>query len=165
MEREGCDSPSFLLLFLYCCASQLPLHITQKEKVRFHRLVDSSQLPTSLLRTMSTEESRKSNPGAPAAKSSSEERKPSSAGPGGRRIVIKSADMKDDMQKEAVDIAVAVRLITLPPTTPLPKSIFCSSYRLVNDSPFSSEVLCGERILRLVFASLFILVTRCNYDP
>ncbi|OWM71211.1 hypothetical protein CDL15_Pgr011338 [Punica granatum] len=56
---------------------------------------------------MSGEESRKSNPGAPASKSSSDDRKSSATGPVGRRIVIKSADMKDDMQKEAIDIAVA----------------------------------------------------------
>ncbi|OWM73050.1 uncharacterized protein LOC116205290 [Punica granatum] len=52
-------------------------------------------------------ESRKSNPGAPTSKSSSDNRKSSATGPVGRRIIIKSADMKDDMQKEAVDIAVA----------------------------------------------------------
>ncbi|KAL2922913.1 Dynein light chain 1 cytoplasmic [Bienertia sinuspersici] len=41
-----------------------------------------------------------------AAKPSNDDRKPSSAS-SGKRIIIKSADMGDDMQKEAIDIAIA----------------------------------------------------------
>ncbi|PKI38612.1 hypothetical protein CRG98_041045 [Punica granatum] len=59
-------------------------------------------------------ESRKSNSGASASKSSSDSWKSSATGPVGRRIVIKSADMKDDMQKEAIDIAVAVDARSVP---------------------------------------------------
>ncbi|GMH28404.1 hypothetical protein Nepgr_030247 [Nepenthes gracilis] len=40
------------------------------------------------------------------SKASSDDRKQSAAA-AGKRIVIKSADMNDDMQKEAVDIAIA----------------------------------------------------------
>ncbi|KAL5541885.1 hypothetical protein UlMin_009595 [Ulmus minor] len=53
---------------------------------------------------------RSSNPGPLAAKLNSDDRKPlsaSAAAPPGRRVVIKSADMFGDMQKEAIDIAVA----------------------------------------------------------
>ncbi|OWM83685.1 hypothetical protein CDL15_Pgr004115 [Punica granatum] len=55
---------------------------------------------------MSSDESRKSNLGAPTSKSNSDDWKSSATGSVSRRIIIKSADMKDDMQKEAVDIAV-----------------------------------------------------------
>ncbi|KAL9268598.1 Dynein light chain 2, cytoplasmic-like protein [Drosera capensis] len=57
---------------------------------------------------MSEESKRGSIVGAPLVKqssSSSADRKPSSET--GKRIIIKSADMSEDMQKEAVDIAVA----------------------------------------------------------
>lgn len=35
------------------------------------------------------------------------------APPPGKKIIIKNADMKDDMQKEAVDIAIAVSSLSL----------------------------------------------------
>ncbi|KAL6532483.1 Dynein light chain 2, cytoplasmic [Orobanche gracilis] len=53
-----------------------------------------------------SEELKKSGGGAVVAPliSSSDDRKSSS---GGKKVTIKSADMKEDMQKEAIDIAVA----------------------------------------------------------
>lgn len=42
-----------------------------------------------------------------AEKASTDDRKPSSTSTG-KRIIVKSADMSEDMQKEAVDIAIAV---------------------------------------------------------
>ncbi|GKV31458.1 hypothetical protein SLEP1_g40143 [Rubroshorea leprosula] len=63
---------------------------------------------------MSTEDAKKSVTGATVIKPSSDDRKQSAAataaatGPAsGKRFIIKSADMKEDMQKEAVDIAIA----------------------------------------------------------
>ncbi|KAK4744548.1 hypothetical protein SAY87_010860 [Trapa incisa] len=64
-------------------------------------LIDLFTLPK-----MNNEESRRSNLGVPAAKSSSDVRKLSSAVPIGRKIVIKNADMKEDVQKEAVEVAM-----------------------------------------------------------
>ena len=40
-------------------------------------------------------------------KQSSDDRKLSLAASPSKRVIIKSADMKDDMQKEAIDIAIA----------------------------------------------------------
>ncbi|KAJ9699623.1 hypothetical protein PVL29_005474 [Vitis rotundifolia] len=40
-------------------------------------------------------------------KQSSDDRKLSLAASASKRVIIKSADMKDDMQKEAIDIAIA----------------------------------------------------------
>lgn len=48
--------------------------------------------------------------GAPAAKPTSDDRRISSGSipsPTGKKVTIKSADMKPDVQKEAVDIAIA----------------------------------------------------------
>ncbi|KAM3357837.1 dynein light chain LC6, flagellar outer arm [Capsicum galapagoense] len=48
--------------------------------------------------------------GAPAAKLTSDDRRISSGSgpyPPGKKVTIKSADMKSDVQKEAVDIAIA----------------------------------------------------------
>ncbi|XP_010024718.1 dynein light chain 1, cytoplasmic [Eucalyptus grandis] len=57
---------------------------------------------------MSAVEPKKRSPEPPAANPGLDDRKPSSASAAaGRKIVVKSADMKDDMQKEAVDIAIA----------------------------------------------------------
>ena len=53
-------------------------------------------------------DSKRSNPAPLMVKPESEDRKPSSAAPVGKKIVIKSADMFGDMQKEAVDISIAV---------------------------------------------------------
>ncbi|XP_059630443.1 uncharacterized protein LOC132273504 [Cornus florida] len=48
-----------------------------------------------------SEEARRVRVGA------SDDRKPSSSpSPAGKKVIIKSADMKDDLQKEAVDIAI-----------------------------------------------------------
>ncbi|XP_030463143.1 uncharacterized protein LOC115682917 [Syzygium oleosum] len=56
-------------------------------------------------------EPKKKSPEPPAARPGSDDRKPpsasSAAAAAGRKTVIKSADMKDDMQKEAIDIAIA----------------------------------------------------------
>ncbi|XP_051128412.1 uncharacterized protein LOC127249569 [Andrographis paniculata] len=55
-----------------------------------------------------SEESRVSGGGAlivPVA--SSDHRKPSSRSNPGKKVTIKSADMKEDVQKDAVDIAIA----------------------------------------------------------
>lgn len=52
---------------------------------------------------MSEEAKRTMDAGKPTA----DDRKPSWAA-AGKRIIIKSADMADDMQKEAIDIAIAV---------------------------------------------------------
>ena len=59
-----------------------------------------------------SDDSKKGHPGALAGKPSSDDRKSSPAS-SGKRIVIKSADMNDDMQKEAVDTAIAVRTFSL----------------------------------------------------
>ncbi|CAK9138967.1 unnamed protein product [Ilex paraguariensis] len=61
---------------------------------------------------MSEETKRIGGGGAMVAKPSADDRKPSAAAaaplPGaGKKVIVKSADMKDDMQKEAVDIAIA----------------------------------------------------------
>lgn len=45
--------------------------------------------------------------------SSSEDRKSSSGSNPGKKVIIKSADMKEDVQKEAVDIAIAVISLAL----------------------------------------------------
>ncbi|XVE65593.1 hypothetical protein DITRI_Ditri08aG0012700 [Diplodiscus trichospermus] len=62
---------------------------------------------------MTTEEAKRSIRGALTVKPTTDERKPSSAlsaesaiSPP-KKVVIKSADMKDDMQKEAVNIAIS----------------------------------------------------------
>lgn len=48
------------------------------------------------------------------AKPISDDRKVSPASaPTAKKIIIKNADMKDDMQKEAVDIAIAVSSLSL----------------------------------------------------
>ncbi|KAK6803645.1 hypothetical protein RDI58_001429 [Solanum bulbocastanum] len=55
-------------------------------------------------------EDAKRSGGAPAAKPTSDDRRISSgsvASPTGTKVTIKSADMKPDVQKEAVDIAIA----------------------------------------------------------
>lgn len=61
---------------------------------------------------MSEESNRIGAAGALVVKSSSDnDRKPPSAASpinGGKKVVIKSADMKDDMQMEAIDIAINV---------------------------------------------------------
>ncbi|KAK6254482.1 hypothetical protein QUC31_016207 [Theobroma cacao] len=62
---------------------------------------------------MSTEEAKRSITGALTVKPTTDDRKPSpvtttaSAAATGKKVIIKSADMKDDMQKEAVDIAIS----------------------------------------------------------
>jgi len=62
--------------------------------------------------TTMSEDSKRGSLGALAGKPSSDDRKSSPAS-SGKRVVIKSADMSDDMQKEAVDIAIAVRTLSL----------------------------------------------------
>ncbi|KAH0730496.1 hypothetical protein KY289_001684 [Solanum tuberosum] len=55
-------------------------------------------------------EDAKRSGGAPAAKPTSDDRRISSGSvpsPTGTKVTIKSADMKPDVQKEAVDIAIA----------------------------------------------------------
>ncbi|GAY35861.1 hypothetical protein CUMW_019030 [Citrus unshiu] len=55
-----------------------------------------------------SEETKKSVTGALVVKPNSDDRKPTVAvSQSGKRIIIKSADMKEDLQKEAVDIAIA----------------------------------------------------------
>ncbi|KAL7104910.1 hypothetical protein ACP275_07G012000 [Erythranthe tilingii] len=44
---------------------------------------------------------------APPLMSSSDDRKSSSGSSPGKKVIIKSADMKEDVQKEAIEIAVA----------------------------------------------------------
>lgn len=46
-------------------------------------------------------------------KSLSEDRKPPAAATTGKKIVIKSADMFGDVQKEAIDVAIAVSSLSL----------------------------------------------------
>ncbi|GAB4843631.1 Dynein light chain Tctex-type [Ancistrocladus abbreviatus] len=53
-----------------------------------------------------SEESNRGSAGALVVKQSSDDRKPSSAS-SGKRVIIKSADMSDDMQNQAVDIAIS----------------------------------------------------------
>lgn len=61
-----------------------------------------------------SEETKKSVTGALVVKPNSDDRKPTVAvSQSGKRIIIKSADMKEDLQKEAVDIAIAVSFIFL----------------------------------------------------
>ena len=59
-----------------------------------------------------SEDTKRSVPGALTATLKSDDRKPlppsATAAPAGKRVVIKSADMFGDMQKEAIDIAIAV---------------------------------------------------------
>uniref|UniRef100_A0A803LS96 Dynein light chain n=1 Tax=Chenopodium quinoa TaxID=63459 RepID=A0A803LS96_CHEQI len=50
--------------------------------------------------------SEETKPPIDAAKPGAEDRKPPLMG-AGKRIIIKNADMADDMQKEAIDIAIA----------------------------------------------------------
>ncbi|XP_021905036.1 dynein light chain 1, cytoplasmic [Carica papaya] len=61
---------------------------------------------------MSEEATKRSLTSALMVKPKADDRKsspapPSTVAPPGKRVIIKSADMKDDMQKEAVDIAIA----------------------------------------------------------
>ncbi|KDP27819.1 hypothetical protein JCGZ_18899 [Jatropha curcas] len=57
---------------------------------------------------MSTEEPKRSITGGLMGKPTSDDRKVSPGiAPTAKKIIIKNADMKDDMQKEAVDIAIA----------------------------------------------------------
>lgn len=63
-----------------------------------------------------SEDTKKSYSGALPVKSNSDDRKPTQpVSQSGKRVIIKSADMKDDMQKEAVDIAIAVIFTPLQP--------------------------------------------------
>lgn len=63
---------------------------------------------------MSTEDAKRSITGGMLVKPSSDDRKLSpSTAPTAKKIIIKNADMKDDMQKEAVDIAIAVSSLSL----------------------------------------------------
>ncbi|KAG7018601.1 hypothetical protein SDJN02_20471 [Cucurbita argyrosperma subsp. argyrosperma] len=52
-------------------------------------------------------ESKRNNPNPLMVKPESEDRRASSVAAAAKKIVIKSADMFGDMQKEAVDIAIA----------------------------------------------------------
>ena len=67
---------------------------------------------------MSTEEAKRSTNGALTVKPTTDERKPSpalsleSATSPVKKVIIKSADMKDDMQKEAVNIAISVSYLS-----------------------------------------------------
>ncbi|GAV64148.1 Dynein_light domain-containing protein [Cephalotus follicularis] len=58
-----------------------------------------------------SEEAKRSITGGVVVKpnnnNTTDDRKPSTAAPVPKRIIIKSADMKDHMQKEAVDIAIS----------------------------------------------------------
>jgi len=59
-------------------------------------------------------EERKGGAGAAAAaaylRASADDRKAASAGvAGNKKVILKSADMKEEMQKEAIDCALAVR--------------------------------------------------------
>ncbi|XVF28290.1 hypothetical protein REPUB_Repub15cG0017300 [Reevesia pubescens] len=62
---------------------------------------------------MSTEEAKRSITGALTMKPTTDDRKPSpalsaeSATSPAKKVIIKSADMKDNMQKEAVNIAIS----------------------------------------------------------
>lgn len=60
-----------------------------------------------------SEETKRSGGGVVAPLSSAEDRKSSSGSNPGKKVVIKSADMKEDMQKEAVDIAIGVISLSL----------------------------------------------------
>ncbi|GMH08296.1 hypothetical protein Nepgr_010136 [Nepenthes gracilis] len=54
-----------------------------------------------------SDESKRGSAGALVVRPSSDDRKTSAEAASGKRVTIKSADMNDDMQKEAVDIAIA----------------------------------------------------------
>ncbi|KAJ4722146.1 Dynein light chain [Melia azedarach] len=55
-----------------------------------------------------SDDAKRSVTGAMVVKPNSDDRKPTLAvSQAGKRVIIKSADMKEDMQKEAVDIAIA----------------------------------------------------------
>ncbi|XP_050217195.1 uncharacterized protein LOC126668036 [Mercurialis annua] len=58
---------------------------------------------------MSTEEAKRTTNGGIVGKSISDDRKvsPATPPPSSKKIIIKNADMKDDMQKEAIDIAIS----------------------------------------------------------
>lgn len=64
-------------------------------------------------------------------KQSSDDRKLSLAASPSKRVIIKSADMKDDMQKEAIDIAIAVVFLSLL----ISVAWFFSFLLIENDSP------------------------------
>lgn len=66
------------------------------------------------------QDAKRTNPASLMVKPESEDRKPSSAPPLARKVVIKSADMFGDMQKEAVDIAIAVSASLSPSFQSLP---------------------------------------------
>lgn len=56
-----------------------------------------------------SEDTKKSNGGALVVKTDSDDGKPTQpVSQSVKRIIIKSADMKNEMQQEAVDIAIAV---------------------------------------------------------
>ena len=65
-----------------------------------------------------SEEAKRNVQGNMTVKTNPDDRKPSAAAANsgaasGKRVVIKSADMFSDMQKEAVDIAIAVKPLNL----------------------------------------------------
>lgn len=60
-----------------------------------------------------SDDAKRSVTGAMVVKPNSDDRKPTLAvSQAGKRVIIKSADMKEDMQKEAVDIAIAVSFLS-----------------------------------------------------
>lgn len=62
---------------------------------------------------MSEETKRNGGGGVSPLITSAEDRKSSSGSNPGKKVIIKSADMKEDVQKEAVDIAIGVIFLSL----------------------------------------------------
>lgn len=72
------------------------------------------------------------NGGAPAQTNPDDRRssvEPSQAAAAGKRAVVKSADMKEDMQKEAIDIAIAVKTPLLSLSLSLNKCVIFFDFR------------------------------------
>lgn len=59
------------------------------------------------------EDLKRNGASAISLKQSSDDRKLSLTASASKKVIIKSADMKDDMQKEAIDIAIAVVSLSL----------------------------------------------------
>ncbi|RDX66548.1 Dynein light chain 2, cytoplasmic, partial [Mucuna pruriens] len=99
--------------FCFCNISQLSyLNTTSPLLRRFHKtntIKTSTEIEIERERKKMSQDAKKNIAGALTARPNSDERKPLPPAPPAplKKVIIKSADMIPDMQKEAVDIAVA----------------------------------------------------------
>lgn len=101
LDRKQEDSLHLTSLFLH---KALP-SLSKKQSLKLNHEA----------KKMNSEDMKRSITGGVKVENDSYYRKssPAAAAPPGKKIIIKNADMKDDMQKEAVDIAIAVSSLSL----------------------------------------------------